>query len=122
MPLSTVSAVLKRTGWANSAGSARARRSLRAHRSGELIHIDVKKLGRIHRGAGHRVTGAGPQASATPRRQLAVTGWEFVHVAIDDYSRLAYAEILADERALTAIGFLDEPQRSMPGTGSPSSD
>jgi transposase InsO family protein len=79
-------------------------------RPGELIHIDVKKLGRIHDGAGHRVTGKRGRYVPTrtdaegARRQI--VGWEFVHVAIDDATRLAYVEVLDDERAVTAIGFL----------------
>ena len=71
-------------------------------RPGELIHIDIKKLGRFHR-PGHRVRGrdaegvwAGPPA-----------GWECVHVAIDDYSRVAYVEILPDERGVTCAEFLE---------------
>jgi transposase InsO family protein len=77
-------------------------------RPGELIHIDVKKLGRIERGAGHRMTG---HRHYNPRWRSGTTehrrvGWEFCHVAIDDFSRLAYVEVLEDERANTAIGFL----------------
>ena len=80
-------------------------------RPGELVHIDVKKLGRIQGGAGKRVRGR-PPAHYRPRRTDATAasagtiGWEFVHVAVDDYSRLAYAEVLADEKATTAVGFL----------------
>jgi transposase InsO family protein len=65
---------------------------------GELVHIDVKKLGRFDR-PGHRVTG-----TRTYRNRGA--GWEAVHVAVDDTTRLAYVEILPDERGVTAIGFL----------------
>jgi len=76
-------------------------------RPGELIHVDVKKLGRI-RGVGHRVSGS--RASQTKTRRTGklreVHGWEFVHVAVDDYSRLAYAEVLDDETAASAAGFL----------------
>jgi transposase InsO family protein len=65
---------------------------------GELVHIDTKKLGRI-KVIGHRITGN--------RRQCAPgAGWEFVHVAVDDASRLAYAEVLANERPPTAVAFL----------------
>jgi transposase InsO family protein len=68
-------------------------------RPGELVHIDAKKLGRIIR-PGHRVTG--------DRRQRATgrAGWEYVHVCVDDATRLAYVEVLADERTPSAIGFL----------------
>ncbi len=79
-------------------------------RPGELIHIDVKKLGRIHDGAGHRVTGkrgryTGSRTDAEGRARK-IVGWEFVHVAIDDATRLAYVEVLNDEKAVTAIAFL----------------
>jgi transposase InsO family protein len=66
---------------------------------GELIHVDVKKLGRID-GAGHRITG-------DRRGQKRGTGWEFLHVCIDDASRLAYTEILPDERKESAVAFLE---------------
>ncbi|MFN8149508.1 MAG: DDE-type integrase/transposase/recombinase [Solirubrobacterales bacterium] len=70
-------------------------------RPGDLIHIDVKKLGRIgERGPGHRVDG-----NRGPGRRSRGAGWEFVHVCVDDATRLAYVEVLADEKA-TAIGFL----------------
>lgn len=67
-------------------------------RPGQLLHIDVKKLGRIDR-AGHRVTG-----SRAGRRRG--SGWERVHVAIDGATRMAYSEVLADERKETACSFL----------------
>jgi transposase InsO family protein len=109
MPLSTVSGILTRTGMGKLGrlGLEPARRYER-ERPGELIHIDVKKLGRIEGGAGHRVTGTrrhGPrdQRHGTDRR---LVGWECVHVAIDDATRLAYAEVLADEKGSTAVGFL----------------
>jgi transposase InsO family protein len=69
---------------------------------GELIHIDVKKLGRFKR-PGHRVTGRGGAAFKRTYR----AGWEFVHIAIDDTSRLAYLEVLPDEKAVTCIAFLE---------------
>ena len=68
---------------------------------GELIHIDVKKLGRFRR-PGHRVTGRGPGN----HDRLAKNGWEAVHVCVDDATRLAYVEILANERGETSTGFL----------------
>ncbi|MEZ5331911.1 MAG: IS481 family transposase [Thermoanaerobaculia bacterium] len=88
---------------------------------GELIHLDIKKLGRI-RGVGHRITGE------RQHRNRGI-GWEYVHVAIDDASRVAYVEILPDERAETAAGFLEravawyrahgiEPQRLLTDNGS----
>jgi len=78
-------------------------------RPGELIHVDVKKLARISaRGAGHRVTGnRKSQFSQGPEHERRrVTGWEFVHVCVDDATRLAYVEVLPDEKGATAAGFL----------------
>ena len=68
-------------------------------RPGELIHLDVKKLGKID-GVGHRITGD------RTRRSRGV-GWDFLHVCVDDASRLAYTEILADERKESAVAFLE---------------
>jgi transposase InsO family protein len=111
MPRSTVSAVLMRQGMGRLGrlGQEPANRYER-ERPGELIHIDVKKLGRIKGGAGHRITGtkhytATRTDAAGVRRKSA--GWECVHVAIDDATRLAYAEVLADETAQSAVGFLE---------------
>jgi transposase InsO family protein len=108
MPLSTVSVVLKREGIGRLGriGLERPRRYERS-RPGELVHIDVKKLGRI-RGVGHRISGhrASQGKTRINGRITGVAGWEYVHVAVDDYSRLAYAEVLLDERASTAAAFL----------------
>jgi transposase InsO family protein len=111
MALSTVSGILTRIGMGRL-GRLGLEAAVRYERSrpGELLHIDVKKLGRIQGGAGHRVRG-GPQhknrtytdAAGNIRRTV---GWEYVHVAVDDYSRLAYAEVLDNEKAVTIIGFL----------------
>jgi transposase InsO family protein/transposase len=79
-------------------------------RPGELIHIDVKKLGRIVGGAGKRITGGSSHytGSFTDKagKRRGKAGWDFVHIAIDDCTRLAYAEILSDEKGATAVGFL----------------
>jgi len=101
MALSTVSGILTRIGM-GKLGRLGLEQPTRYERTrpGELVHIDVKKLGRIIR-PGHRVTG-----SRSDRRDQGKKGWECVHVAVDDYSRLAYAEVLPDEKALTAAGFL----------------
>jgi transposase InsO family protein len=110
MALSTVSGILTRIGMGKLGrlGLEPAQRYER-ERPGELVHIDVKKLGRIEDGAGHRMTGRRRgnrrRTDAEGRRRLQV-GWEYVHIAVDDCTRLAYAEVLPDERASTAIGFL----------------
>jgi transposase InsO family protein len=67
-------------------------------RPGQLLHVDIKKLGRID-GIGHRITG-------DRRHRARGVGWEFVHVCLDDCSRLAYAEVLPDEQSVTVAGFL----------------
>jgi transposase InsO family protein len=109
MPLSTVSAVLKREGLGKLSRLEPPEPPNRYERSrpGELVHVDVKKLGRILK-PGHRVTGNRRGQASTHRngRAVRLAGWEFVHIAVDDHSRLAYAEVLADERGETAVGFL----------------
>jgi transposase InsO family protein len=114
MATSTVSAVLTRIGLGRLSrlGPPETVRRYERSRPGELLHIDVKKLGRIGpHGAGHRILGRG-RARAGVRRVDAAgvprsrTGWERVHVCVDDATRLAYVEVLPDERATTAIGFL----------------
>ncbi len=111
MPLSTVSGILTRSGLGRL-GRLGLEPTVRYERSrpGELIHVDVKKLGRIVGGAGWRVRG-GPQhynRTYTDKHGLKrrTVGYEYVHIAVDDYSRLAYAEVLADEKAATAAAFL----------------
>jgi transposase InsO family protein len=109
MPLSTVSAVLLRIGLGKLSRLEPPEPPNRYQRSrpGELIHVDVKKLGKIA-GAGHRVTGQRQSqlAHRRARRRGAPKGWEFVHVCVDDATRLAYAEVLPDEQGTTAAGFL----------------
>jgi transposase InsO family protein len=110
MALSTVSGILTRIGMGKLGrlGLEPAQRYER-ERPGELIHIDVKKLGRIVDGAGHRVTGR--RHHITDRidaegKQRRTRGWEYVHISVDDCTRLAYAEVLSDEKGPTAVGFL----------------
>jgi transposase InsO family protein len=79
-----------------------ARRYERQH-PGELIHIDIKKLGRFH--FGHRITGDRTRQSS-PRGRGQGAGWEFVHVCIDDASRIAFTRIMPDEKARSAVAFL----------------
>ena len=119
MALSTVSGILTRIGMGRLGrlGLEPAERYERA-RPGELIHVDVKKLGRIAR-PGHRLLGT-RAAKGYHRRQFE-HGWEFVHVAIDDCTRLAYVEVLNDEKATTAVAFLAAPSRFIAVTASPSS-
>jgi transposase InsO family protein len=113
MPLSTVSAVLLREGLGKRSRLAPPEPANRyeRRRAGELVHIDIKKLGRITV-PGHAVTGNRRQRADRTRvgsptgRPVGTAGWEFVHVAVDDHSRLAYAEVLRDETAASAIAFL----------------
>jgi transposase InsO family protein len=120
MALSTVSAILKRVGLGKRSrlDPPEPPNRYERRRPGELIHIDVKKLGRILK-PGHRVTGDRRGQAKTHRGGKAVrlAGWEFVHVAIDDHSRLAYAEVLADEKALTAVAFLNRALEFFAGHG-----
>lgn len=103
MPRSTVSRILR------SASLSRARDLdppepvVRYERKapGDLVHLDIKKLGRFCK-PGHRVTG-----DRTGQSNHRGVGWEYVHVAIDDFSRMAYAEVLQDEKGKTCTGFLE---------------
>ena len=72
-------------------------------RPGELVHVDVKKLGRVPNGGGHRVIGR--QAGNRMRTRRGGVGYAYLHTAIDDFSRLAYTEVLADEKGATAAAF-----------------
>lgn len=113
MALSTVSAVLKRTGLGKRSqlDPLEPPNRYERRRPGELVHVDIKKLGRIVV-PGHAVTGNRRQRARRTRvgqpggRYLGTAGWEFVHVCVDDHSRLAYAEVLPNERGQTAVAFL----------------
>ena len=109
MAETTVSGILTRSGLGRLGrlGMEPAQRYERA-RPGELIHIDVKKLGRIEGGSGKRSRQAAQPDDAPTRRAVRrkTVGWEYVHVCVDDATRLAYVEVLADEKATTAVGFL----------------
>ena len=102
MAVSTVCAVLQRLGlnrlWKLGPPEP-PNRYCRRH-AGELVHVDVKKLGRFRR-PGKRVLGCGPG------RKNRGSGWEAVHVCVDDATRLAYVEVLPDERAVTTIAFFE---------------
>jgi len=101
LPRSTVGLVLRRRGLGKLAALEPRPPVVRYQRAGpgELLHIDTKKLGRID-GIGHRITG-------NRRHTRRGAGWEILHVAIDDAARLAYSEVLPDERKASAIAFLD---------------
>jgi transposase InsO family protein len=110
MPITTVQGILTRIGLGKRSRLDQEQ-VVRYERSrpGELVHIDIKKLGRIEGGAGHRIAGAprsNPRKTDRAGHRRRVVGWEFCHVAIDDFSRLAYVEVLGDERAVTAVAFL----------------
>jgi transposase InsO family protein len=100
-PVATVGLVLRRRGLGRLKALDPKPEVIRYQREqpGELIHIDIKKLGRID-GAGHRITGDRTQRSRG-------IGWDFLHVCVDDASRLAYTEILPDERKESAVAFLE---------------
>jgi len=77
------------------------------HRTpGSLVHVDVKKLGRIPTGGGWRLHGRDAGVSVANRHKKIRIGYDYVHTAIDDYTRLAYSEVLSDEKDLTCAGFL----------------
>ena len=100
IPRSTVARMLKRAGLErlkNLDPPVPVRRYEKT-RPGELVHLDIKKLGRI-RGIGHRIHG-------DPSIRVRGIGWEYVHVCVDDYTRLAYVEVLPDEKGATAAAFL----------------
>ena len=102
---STVSAVLQREGLGRLAAldPKPTPRRYERERPGELVHLDVKPLARIHR-VGHRIHG-------DRSKRVYGAGWEFAHVAIDDATRLAYVEVLPDQRGQTAVGFLERALR-----------
>lgn len=116
VPARTVSRVLRRngvprlavcdpmTGEVIRASKTTAVRYERA-RPGELVHMDVKKIGRIPDGGGWRVHGR--QLGRTSAQKKARIGFDYVHSVVDDHSRYAYSEVLPDEKAATAAAFFD---------------
>ncbi|EHY91120.1 IS481 family transposase [Saccharomonospora azurea] len=89
--------------------SNRVPRRIIAHRPGHMVHLDVKKVGRIPDGGGWRVHGRGSdqaRAVARTKQRGSRTGYVYLHSAVDGFSRLAYTEALPDEKARTAIGFV----------------
>jgi transposase InsO family protein len=111
MALSTVSRWLRRIGLGKRSRLAPPEPPNRYERArpGELVHVDIKKLGRF-RSPGHRALGRGRPGRVTQTtakgRGRGVLGWDFLHVCVDDATRLAYVEVLPDERTATAVGFL----------------
>jgi transposase InsO family protein/transposase-like protein len=112
MALSTVSQILLRIGMGKLGrlGLQPAQR-YEWQMPGELIHIDIKKLGRIQGGAGKQVRQTkrqhyNPTFTDRDGQRRRTVGWDYVHIAVDDCTRLAYAEVLADEKATTVVGFL----------------
>jgi transposase InsO family protein len=102
----TVSRILRRAGLSRMRDLdpvEPVRRYERAH-PGEMIHLDIKKLGRID-GVGHRITGDRTGQSNRRARGEGV-GWEFAHIAIDDASRIAFVQMKLDEKAISAVAFL----------------
>ena len=99
----TVSRVLKRAGLSRlkDLEPAEPVRRYERDKPGDMIHIDIKKLGRFDR-VGHRITG-----DRTGQSNSRGVGWEFVHVCIDDASRVAFSQILPDERKESAVAFLE---------------
>jgi transposase InsO family protein len=113
MAVSTVGAVLRRLGL-NRLRRMEPRRPVIRYekkRPGELLHLDTKKLGRIQ-GVGHRIHG-------DRRRRSRGVGWEFLHVCVDDATRLVYQEMLPDERGETAAAFLERAAAWLRGHGVP---
>jgi transposase InsO family protein len=100
LPIATVVRAVRRLGLARLAALTPPRPVLRYEwpHAGDLLHLDVKKLGKIGR-VGHRIHG-------DYTRRARGIGWEYVHVAIDDCTRVPYAEVLADETGATTVGFL----------------
>jgi transposase InsO family protein len=102
----TVSRILRRAGLSRIKDLEPPEPVVRYEREhpGELIHIDIKKLGRIE-GVGHRITGD-RRGQSNPRGRRRGLGWEFVHVCIDDASRVAFSQVLPDEKKESAVAFL----------------
>jgi len=103
---STVSRILKALGLSllSAVEPKPARPRYERATPGEIIHIDIKKLGRFNR-IGHRITGDRTRQS-NQRNDGTAPGWEYVHVAIDDHSRVAFSEIYPDERKTSAVAHL----------------
>jgi len=122
LPASTVHRVLvryqlNRLAWLDRP-TGRPIRRYEHPRPGDLVHLDVKKLGRIPSGGGHRIHGRA-DGVANRRADRRGGGYDYLHAAVDDHSRLAYVEVLGDERARPAPGFGAAPTAGSPSTASP---
>ncbi len=109
----TVSRILKRLSPSRLSALEPAApvRSYERAAAGEIVHIDIKKLGKFNR-IGHRITG-----DRTGQSNARGVGWEYLHLAIDDHSRLAYSEILPDEKRASCLRFLFNALRFFRGLG-----
>jgi hypothetical protein len=122
LPASTIAAVLARAGLPRLAdvdrltgellrGRRHSQRRYEREHPGDLLHVDVKKLGRVPDGGGWRIHGRSEAVRGRGR------GWDYVHVAVDDHSRLAYAEVLPDEKVATCAAFLRRAVAWLAGHG-----
>ena len=120
MAASTVYGVLKRHGLSVLARLDRTTRAIiryERERPGELVHLDVKKFGRIPEGGGKRFDPGFAESGAGRHRPGPKRGHDYVHVAVDDHSRYAYAEVLPDETGSTTAGFLTRAVQSFASAG-----
>jgi transposase InsO family protein len=92
-------------------------RRMEMSRPGELVHVDIKKLGRIPKGGGWRAHGRAQEGMRSYQRRKAAIGYSYVHSAVDAYSRLAYSEVLEDEQAVTAAAFWRRAEAFFAGAG-----
>jgi transposase InsO family protein len=110
VPASTVHRVLVRNDCSRLAWmdrpSGRVIRRYEHDRPGDLVHIDIKKLGKIPPGGGWRAHGRGTAMRSARTKRPNRIGYSYIHTAVDDHSRVAYSEIHDDEKAVTAIGFM----------------
>ena len=108
---------LARLSWLDR-GTGRVIRRYEHTRPGDLVHVDIKKLGRIPDGGGHRAVGrAKGWSNRGHGKDRPKPGYAYIHTAIDDHSRLVYSEILADERQETAAGFWQRANASFQASG-----
>ena len=118
MHSSTVHRVLARQGISRLSDLDRVTREpirrIVMSRPGELVHVDIKKLGRIPNGGGWRVNGREAERGRWHRTKV---GYAFVHSAVDGYSRLAYSEVLSNELGATAAGFWERAERFFSAQG-----